>query len=210
MPIEPIKIPQNVQIEDRLIGPITLKQVFICMIGGGISFVTWNAVKAVGSVTLFNMVLSWTPLAIAAAFAFVRVQNISLLRLILLLVERSEKPTVRKFGPRTGISINIRTYFNTQSNEKSQRKYEVESDKFRKLSDVLDKGQTIYNDEMHNEEGRLNTDEIESDPRSPVNPDRIKLDQNSEEARTGAVDGVTGTGLKDGEQIQKMNDIYPA
>ena len=38
MPIEPVKIPQNVYIEDRIVGPLTLRQTLIMAIGGGFSY----------------------------------------------------------------------------------------------------------------------------------------------------------------------------
>lgn len=88
MPIEPVKVPQNVQIEDRLIGPITLRQVAICLIGGGISFAIWSAMKKAGMISMGHAAVALIPLTIAAAFAFIKVQNLSLLRLILLLIEK--------------------------------------------------------------------------------------------------------------------------
>ncbi len=109
MPIEPIKIPQNVYIEDRIVGPLTLKQVLIVGIGGGFSYVLYGMLtQAYGALALPLTILVWSPTALAAIFAFVRINDISMFKLLLLTVEKLNKPTVRTWSPRRGIVINIR------------------------------------------------------------------------------------------------------
>jgi len=107
MPIEPVKIPQNVYVEERIIGPVTLRQIIITMIGGGFSYALWSSIKAAGAISLLSTILAWIPAVIAAAFAFVRINDISLFRLCILLMERFEKPSIRTWSPRRGITINI-------------------------------------------------------------------------------------------------------
>ncbi|MBU0767039.1 PrgI family protein [Patescibacteria group bacterium] len=181
MPIEAVKVPQNVQVEDRLIGPITIRQVMICLAGGSISFVGWNMMKSVGMVTPVHFIFAWIPLMIAAAFAFVRYKNLSLLRIILLMIEKGQKPSKRFFGPRTGIAINIRTYFHT---EQKKEKYSIDQtrvapDKFEHLSSVLDKGSIEAKSEQTTEEESniKQDDEIQDKKRNmPVDPNRVSVD----------------------------------
>ncbi len=110
MPIEPIKIPQNVYIEDRIVGPLTLKQVLIVGIGGGFSYVLYGMLtQAYGALALPLTILVWSPTAIAAVFAFIRINDISMFKLVLLTIEKLNKPTIRTWSPRRGIVINIRT-----------------------------------------------------------------------------------------------------
>ncbi len=110
MPIEPVKIPQNVYIEDRIVGPLTLKQTIILMIGGGFSYMLYAAIqKTYGHVSIPVTVIAWSPLAVAALFALVRVNDLSLTRICMLLIERMNKPSVRTWAPRAGISITVRT-----------------------------------------------------------------------------------------------------
>ena len=52
MPIDPVKIPQNVNIEDRIIGPVTLRHLILLMLGGGISYFLWTILKRSGFVGL--------------------------------------------------------------------------------------------------------------------------------------------------------------
>lgn len=113
MPIMPVKVPQNVYIEDRIIGPITLRQIIITGIGAGISYAAWSAMsKAHGSVGIPLTVILWMPAAIAAAFAFLKINDLSLMRILFLSLERMVNPTVRIYAPRRGITITVRM-FNT-------------------------------------------------------------------------------------------------
>ena len=50
MAIEPVKIPQNVYVEDRIIGPVTLKQLAMVGIGMGISYAIFASVNKNGTV----------------------------------------------------------------------------------------------------------------------------------------------------------------
>jgi hypothetical protein len=110
MSIDPIKIPQNVYIEDRIIGPLTLRQIIICVLGAGFSYVIYSMYsKMYGAVSIPMTIALWMPALIAAAFAFVRVNDLSLFRLCLLMIERLEKPTIRTWTPRRGLTINIKT-----------------------------------------------------------------------------------------------------
>lgn len=106
MPIEPVKIPQNVQIEDRIIGPVTLRQLIITIIGCGISYAIWSSLqKAFGAVGITVTIMAWIPAVIFIAFAFVKVYDLSLFRIVFLMLERSVKPQTRTWAPRPGISV---------------------------------------------------------------------------------------------------------
>lgn len=109
MPIEPVKIPQNVYVEDRIVGPITLRHLIILGIGGGISYVIYAAVTKAGYKEIPIQVMCWIPLMIAAAFSFLRINDLSLLRIILLWIEQSNKPNIRYWSPSPGLSINLIT-----------------------------------------------------------------------------------------------------
>lgn len=110
MPIDPVKIPQNVQIEDKIVGPLTLRQIIIMALGGGFSYMIYAAVqRSVGHVSIPVTIAIWVPAVIAAAFALVNINDLSLLRICFLLLERMIKPSQRTWSPRTGISITIRT-----------------------------------------------------------------------------------------------------
>ncbi len=127
MPIEPVKIPQNVYIEDRIIGPVTLRQIIIIAIGGGFSYIIFGSLqKALGTVPIPLAIIAWIPAAIAAIFAMVKVNDLSITRILLLLLESTQKPSKRTWAPRTGISINFRTNAKVVE-EKSAKKSATET-----------------------------------------------------------------------------------
>lgn len=140
MTIDPIKIPQNVYIEDRIVGPLTLKQILIVGIGAGISYVLYSAsAKSNGAVSVPMTAITWTPAAIAAAFAFLRINDVSLFRIILLLIERINKPAIRTMEPRRGITINIRTFSAPgQKNAAVSRGPAKNMEQIEELSSILD------------------------------------------------------------------------
>jgi len=69
------KVPQDVQREDRIIGPITLKQLIILGTGGGLAYATYV------SLARFYYIEVWlAPVAIISgltlAFAFLKIHNL--------------------------------------------------------------------------------------------------------------------------------------
>ena len=72
MPIEPVKIPQNVYIEDRIVGPLTLRQIIMIAVGGGFSYALYASIaKSYGPPNLIVTVLVWLPAILSAIFALV-------------------------------------------------------------------------------------------------------------------------------------------
>lgn len=138
MPIEPIKIPQNVYIEDRIVGPLTLKQVIICALGGGFSYAMFVSIsQAYGAIAIPLQILIWFPAALSVIFAFVRINDLSMMRLCLLLLERMNKPSTRTWAPRRGIIINVRT-FHTVAEDKTARRPVVAEKKVQRLDELSD------------------------------------------------------------------------
>lgn len=173
MALDPVKIPQNVYVEDRIIGPITLRQIFLTLGGGGVSYAIYAIMKQAGKLTLVTGILSWTPLIIMAAFAFLKINGINLFRFLLLMAEKSEKPTVRYWQPRKGIRIKPRSFVprNTKKKKDSSSHTQEEYDEISKLSTVLDSGPIVEKKKAENTEG--------IGPASPVEKDRVSVEANS-------------------------------
>jgi hypothetical protein len=167
MAIDPVKIPQNVSIEDRLIGPITLRQVFLCLIGGGISYAIWSLLRASGYGELGPQILSWIPLAIMATFAFVKINGISLFRICLLLLERSQKPTIRYWQPRQGVVVNPAKIAATSKEEDKHFVHKGQNNAmFEELGTLLDEG-PLADEETDDSSGAT----------LPVRKDRINVSE---------------------------------
>lgn len=147
MAINPVKVPQNVYVEDRVVGPLTLRQIILMMAGAGISYVMFIIVqKSNESVAWPIAVVCWIPFFIAAAFAILKVNDLSLFRIVLLSMERMSKAPDRVWVPRRGLSIHIRTSSaldEEEENKKKKAKVPTQEDtatQIQRLSSIVDKG----------------------------------------------------------------------
>lgn len=88
------KIPQDVQMEDKIVGPLTLKQLLIVAVGGGLDYVLYVSLSKVYVLTVWIL-----PVVIIAlltlAIAFIKIQSIPFMRYILLSMEYYLKPRKR-------------------------------------------------------------------------------------------------------------------
>lgn len=178
MPIEPIKIPQNVHIEDRIVGPLTLKQIIIVAIGCGFSYALYAMiVKQYGVISLPVTIMVWIPGAISGVFAFIRINDLSMLRLCFLLAERISKPAIRTWTPRRGIVINIR--LNSPQTKETQRvtapmTADKHAARLEELSTVLDRPlEEHMKQEAETSLSPLEEAVEETYEPLPVNPSRI-------------------------------------
>lgn len=180
MPIQAIKIPQNVYIEDRIVGPLTLKQILIVGVGVGFSYALYGMLtKAYGALPLPITIAVWVPAGIAAIFAFVRINDISMFRLMLLAIERLNKPSTRVWTPRRGITINVRTFSTPQDEKKTKvgdAKVDMQTMQFDELSAILDQSRQKKSE---NVEGVEELEELSSESsessRLPVDPSRVMV-----------------------------------
>jgi hypothetical protein len=89
------KVPQNVQREDTIIGSITIKQMIIVIIGGGIDYMIYIGFSQRG----FSSVFWFPPVLIigllTVAIAFVKINNLSFSKYIMLFLERLINPQKR-------------------------------------------------------------------------------------------------------------------
>lgn len=88
------KVPQDVQREDRIVGPLTLKQLIICGIG---SIIAYGIYISLGKTYIW---VTWLPpvalvALITLAFAFVRPLDLSFAKWIILWIEFSLIPRNR-------------------------------------------------------------------------------------------------------------------
>lgn len=145
MPIEAVKIPQNVYVEDRIIGPITLKHLLIVGIGAGISYAIFASAQKAGVTNVLVLGACWTPALIAAAFAFFKVNDLSLFNIILLSIEGFNKPSQRYWSPYPGISINLITTQHAKEIVEASAKAESNANKLADITRQLEKRQEALN-----------------------------------------------------------------
>jgi len=150
-----VKIPQNVQIEDKLIGPLSIRQIALIAIGGGISYAAFAGLqKTYGAVPPLAHSVIWLPAIFFLAFAVVKIYEISLFRYVLLILETLSKPRRRVWQPRSGLSVEIDspaalTKYQKEKKEvqrkNKDKEEEIEKPEIRleELSTILDRGSDV-------------------------------------------------------------------
>lgn len=117
------KVPQNVQREDRIVGPLTLKQLIIC----GVGAITAYAIYV--SLAKTYIWITWGPpiaivTIITIAFAFIRPLDLSFGKWILRWAEFSLLPKKRHWIKASGeiepTIINTKTKDNKKNNTKDE------------------------------------------------------------------------------------------
>lgn len=210
MPIDPVKIPQNVYVEDRIIGPITLRQIMLILGGAGVSYGIWAIFQSAQLYSIPYTVIAWTPAVIAGIFAFIKINDISMFRMVLLFMESLEKPKIRKWAPREGISINIATTKHLGEQKKAPPQKTLEQDNITLLSEMLDKGPD-ENELQHmtpvsatsTPQSKVEKQNETSSPSRPVNPSRVQVDSANDlvddisHAKSPSTTPTTGSLLRD-------------
>ncbi|TSC79178.1 MAG: Uncharacterized protein G01um101425_815 [Candidatus Peregrinibacteria bacterium Gr01-1014_25] len=183
MPIQPVKIPQNVYIEDRIVGFLTLRQIIIVAVGGGFSYVLWSMLaKTYGGLSIPLTVMVWIPGALSAVFAFVRINDISMMRICFLMLERFNKPPRRMWSPRRGLTINIRTAEPETPQRATIAPHVTKDEEISRVSTLLDSRKEMDEIEMP---AAVNRSRVAVDPLEPENAvDTIMKNAASPSGRT--------------------------
>lgn len=132
------KVPQDVQREDRIVGPLTLKQMIICGIGG---FIAYAIYVALGKTYIW---ITWLPpialvTAITMAFAFIRPLNMSFVKWIIRWIEHSLLPKNRywiKSSAEILIPQSVQKNFETKKEKKASDEADVMEEKRKKMESL--------------------------------------------------------------------------
>lgn len=137
------KVPQNVQRADRIVGPLTLRQLIICGIGFSMAYAIYTTVGKD-----YELVTALIPTIIIALittiFAFVTPLDLPFEKYILYLISSLILPKKRYWLKGTGDPSRL-LYVPPVSNQKKNRDKALEKDQFKKkkslaeLTQILDK-----------------------------------------------------------------------
>lgn len=95
------KIPQNIDVEDKIIGPFTLRQ-FLYMIGGGI--LIYFLYLSLGSINMFLFVITAVPTALLViALVFIKINERPFLDFFLYFIQFVVDPKVRTWEKSTKV-----------------------------------------------------------------------------------------------------------
>jgi len=136
------KVPQDVQREDTIIGPITIKQLIILMVGGGISYTIYTTLSKTYFIEIWL-----APVLIVAiltlAFAFLKINSIPFHLYLLNLLQYIIVPRKRRWKKGSGdtfIPPFTKIIINEKKEDKSEAKEKPKT--IKELTDIIDKGIT--------------------------------------------------------------------
>ncbi len=134
------KVPQDVQREDTILWFLTMRQMIIMMIGGGISYGLFYQMSKVFELNLLEIALICIPAGIAAMFAFVKIKGMGLITFIFMNVEFLFRARKRFWSQEGNILISMTTSISQKEKKKKQHTQtkEISNDKIKNLAAVLD------------------------------------------------------------------------
>jgi hypothetical protein len=138
------KVPQNVQIEDKILPFMTLRQLIISGVGGGFTYIIYIALEGQPSAIWMPPVGIFGILTLAVAF--LRIRDIPFIDFILLILERylneTKRVWVKSAGdvfPKLVVTHKKKKTSKKNTEEKIEKKKASISD-VTKLSKMLDEG----------------------------------------------------------------------
>lgn len=128
------KVPQNIDLEDKIIGPLTLIQFLYLLVGGIIDYLLLNFLK--GGILFYILAI---PIAIfALALTFIKIQDRPLSHFVKAGLIYLQSPHVRLWK-RQGMKIEfINKKIEKKKVYKSPPKKRIEKSELEKLAQMLD------------------------------------------------------------------------
>jgi hypothetical protein len=136
------KIPQNVGIEDKIVGPFSLRQLIILAVGAGISYVLFAITSRIYELNVLEYILIALPAMFALAAAMLKIHNVTFIKYLLLMLEFAIKPKKRMWDHR-GISAIVAPDLTDKTAAKKKEVAAEEGKKsvnLRDISATLDSG----------------------------------------------------------------------
>ena len=135
------KVPQDVQREDTIIGPITFKQLVILIIGGGITYSLYLILFPIYKIFVWLPIVSILGI-LTLAIAFLKIFNMKFTIFLFYLTEFLVKPRVRFFH-RNNLTYSPKFTDKPVLTISKEDKKEVElktlkEDKLEHITDLLD------------------------------------------------------------------------
>lgn len=142
------KVPQNVQREDKIVGPLTLKQLIICGIGGGLAYAIYV------SLGKDYQWFTWLPPVaivsiITLLFTFVRPLDLDFSKFLAVYLEYVLLPQ-KRFWVQSSAEVVISMYSSNKPQSKIEKKAEAKAEqminkakKLEELSKILNTKPTL-------------------------------------------------------------------
>ncbi len=137
------KVPQNVQREDQIIWFITLRQLIVLLVTGGISYFLYVTLSKIYVLSPIEIFIVFMPLVIGAAFAFVKIKGLNLTKLCLLLLEQTIFLPGRRFwqsNTHPFVSMTQPFSLTEKKDDGPKQTKDFSREKVKNLAHVLDTG----------------------------------------------------------------------
>lgn len=96
------KVPQDVQREDTIIGPLTLKQMIILGVGGGLTYATYIGLSKSYFIEIWLLPVAFLAL-LTLAFAFLKIHSLRFHEFLMHMIEYRLLPHQRTWIQGTGV-----------------------------------------------------------------------------------------------------------
>jgi len=136
------KIPQNVGIEDKIVGPFSIRQLIILAVGGGISYVLFAIASRIYELNVLEYILIALPAIFSLMAAMLKIHNVSFTKYVFLTLEMAIRPKRRMWDHR-GIAALVQPDLSekkAQATQKAEIAEEKKNVNLRDLSSLLDSG----------------------------------------------------------------------
>lgn len=136
------KVPQNVQREDTILFFITMKQLIVLMVTGGISYLLFVQLSKIFVLSQFEIMFIALPFIAGCAFCFIKIKGIGLFQFLLLMIEQMLLPGRRYWQPDSGPVVSSTSTFATKKDKTDDLvpQKNISEDKIKNLADLIDNG----------------------------------------------------------------------
>lgn len=136
------KVPQDVQREDKILFFITMKQLVILMITGGISYLLFVQLSKEYILSQIAIAFIMLPFIAGCAFCFIRIKGLSLTQFFLLNVEHLLLPARRYWqaGSQELVSSTVEFLSHEKTDTQTAPLKNISTEKIKNLAELIDSG----------------------------------------------------------------------
>lgn len=132
------KIPQDVQRPDKIVGPLTLRQLIIASIGAGLSYSLYLTLSKQYYIEIWLVPVLFIA-ALTLIFAFYRFRDIPFEKLVLIFIEYKFKPRKRTWQKMKGdVLISVLSPLKAKKNlgKAEKLKEKLDTERLKKISEI--------------------------------------------------------------------------
>lgn len=151
------RVPQNIDLPDKIIGPLTLQQFLWLLAGGAVFYIIYSWAMKMFGMTSLAVLLGLPPVVLAGMFAFVKINERPFTTFVVSFF-------VYLFSSRDRVWQKIEEVEVFKPEEKPKEKPKIESEKEKEIKSKLDelamiiqtRGWSKVEEEKEKEEGEIN------------------------------------------------------